>query len=203
MNTGKIICVVGAPRTGKSFLVSKLAEHYSAKAFFEGEDSDFPKRIKDDISENIRPLERIIWFRNRLVKNYMQSLAIKKEGGVVISDVPYFAVDLYVDVLTEDLFERDILHTISDLDMEMLGMPDKIVYLTSSEERTKEFIELGGREFDTGENYYQNQIVPLQKAWKDYLSTLENQQDILSINRHEIDFNNEKDFQKLIQMIEI
>lgn len=97
MVKGKIICVVGAPRTGKSFLVNKLSEYIQAKAFYEGEENDFPLRLQEDIAKNIRPMERILWFRNKLVDQYTQALALKAQGETVVSDVSYLDVK---DILT-------------------------------------------------------------------------------------------------------
>lgn len=38
MSTGKIIAVVGGPRSGKSLLVDRLAKHYEGVAILEGEE---------------------------------------------------------------------------------------------------------------------------------------------------------------------
>ncbi len=202
MNKSKIICVVGAPRTGKSFLVRKLAEHYKAKAFFEGEDVDFPDRIKEDISKNIRPLERILWFRNKLVGQYKEALRLKKSGENVVSDSTYFAVDLYIDVLDQDVFEREILHDLAKSDENLLGMPDKVIHLISDEKTIREFIKKGGREFDAGEDFFDNQILPIQKAWEKYFSKNIDKKMVVEINRANLDFSNEKDFNTIISLIE-
>ena len=202
MRKGKIICVVGAPRTGKSFLVKKLAEYYNAKAFYEGEDADFPDRIKEDIAKNKRPLERILWFRNRLANNYRDALEIKNRGGIVISDIAYFALNFYIDILTKDPFERDVLRELLRFDEKIFGMPDKIIHLVSSEQKIKDFIKIGGREFDVGENYFNEQVLPLQNALREYLRRLEKTGIVVEINRADLDFENKNDFNKIIRRIE-
>ena len=200
---GRIIAVVGAPRTGKSYLVKKLADHYGAQALYEGEGDDFPERIKEDIAKNIRPLERVLWFRNKLTGQYREAIEIKKSGGTVITDLAYFAVDPYVDVLTEDSFEREILHTLARSDEETLGMPDKIIHLISNEQKIKEFIQLGGREFDTGENYYTEHVLPVEKVWREYLSTRVDKSIVVEVNRADLDFEKQSDFQDLLKRIAI
>jgi deoxyadenosine/deoxycytidine kinase len=202
MKKGKIICVVGAPRTGKSFLVKKLAKHYKTKAFYEGEDADFPNRIKQDIAKNIRPLERILWFRNRLANNYRDALAIKNRGGIAISDITYFALNFYIDILTRDPFEREILRALLRLDEKIFGLPDKIIHLVSNEQKIKEFIKIGGREFDAGENYFNEQVLPLQNAIRKYLRQLKKTGIVVEINRAKLDFENKTDFKKIIRQIE-
>ncbi len=199
MHLGKIVCVVGAPRTGKSFLVKKLAEHFGASAYYEGEDSDFPDRIKEDIAQNIRPLERALWFRNRLIEQYRQALDVKYAGGVAIVDTVYL-IDLYVDVLTSDPFEREVLHQLAASDIKMFGFPDKIIHLTSSEEKIKELIKEGGREFDAGEGYYANYILPIQNGWSAYLSTLD-QKLVLTVDRAQLDFNKPEDLESLTRQL--
>jgi deoxyadenosine/deoxycytidine kinase len=202
MTKGKIICVVGAPRTGKSFLVKKLAKHYKAKAFYEGEDADFPNRIKQDIAKNIRPLERMLWFRNRLANNYRGALTIKNRGGIAISDITYFALNFYIDILTKDPFEREILHALLRLDEKIFGLPDKIIHLVSSEQKMKDFIKIGGREFDVGEKYFNEQVLPLQNAIRKYLRQLEKTGIVVEINRAKMDFENKDDFKKIIRLLE-
>jgi deoxyadenosine/deoxycytidine kinase len=200
MAGGKIICVVGAPRTGKSTLVKKLAEHYGATALYEV-DGDFPDRIKEDVMKNIRPLERALWFRNRLVGQYMKALDIKSAGGMVVFDTAYF-IDVYTDTLTSDVFEREVLHALALSDIKMFGFPDTVVHLTSNEEKIKEFIKLGGRELDAGVNYYAEYVAPIQDAWAAYLKESVDPALVVTIDRAVLDFEKPEDFQKVLDRIE-
>lgn len=198
---GKILCVVGAPRTGKSFLVRKLAEHYTATPFFEGEEVDFPERIREDIAKNIRPLERVLWFRNKLTSQYAQALEVRRLGGVAILDNAYFAVDPYIDVITQDPFEREILHSLARSDERALGFPDTIVHLVSSEKKIKEFITAGARAFDSSENYYTEHVLPVQKVWSERLSIMKGVP-VIELHRADLDFENSVDLKKVTDRID-
>ncbi len=52
-NKGRIIAIVGAPRSGKSYLARRLATYFNAELFLEGEEGEFPSRIEEDIAKNI------------------------------------------------------------------------------------------------------------------------------------------------------
>jgi deoxyadenosine/deoxycytidine kinase len=200
---GRIIAVVGAPRTGKSYLVKKLAEHYRGSAFYEGEESDIPERIKEDIAQNIRPLERTLWFRNRLVDNYQKALDVRSAGGIAVLDSVYIAVDLYVSFITQDAFEQQILRDLAQSDIRAYGMPDKIIHLTSTEEKIKEFIQKGGRTFDAGESYFDEHVLPVEKAWREYLENHVDKNLVVEINRADLDFEKQEDFESLLSQIAI
>lgn len=54
MTPGKIIALVGAQRSGKTFLAKKLTEHFSANLFLEDNGDDFPEAIKEDIEKKYK-----------------------------------------------------------------------------------------------------------------------------------------------------
>ncbi len=184
-------------------MVRKLAEHYAGTAFYEGEESDFPDRIKEDIAQRMRPLERALWFRNRLVRDYQQALEVRRAGGIAVLDIAYFAVELYVDVLTEDAFEREVLHDLAQFDIKLFGMPDKIIHLTSSEEKIKEFIAVGGRAFDAGETYFKEHVLPIENAWRQYLEVHVDKSLVIEVNRANLDFDVQSDFEKILKLVAI
>lgn len=117
---GRIIAIVGAPRSGKSFLAKRLVEHYGGRAFFEGEEINFPARIKEDIAKNIRPLERVLWFRNKLVEKYRVALRHKQKGELVILDTFWISYQLFIDALVKG-FERALLRSVRPSIEKVLG----------------------------------------------------------------------------------
>lgn len=201
MTNGKIIAIVGGPRAGKSFLVEKLARHYGGIPILEGEEHDFPERIREDIQKNIRPLERIVWFRNKLVKEFFKALNLKNEGKTVVIDNFWISYQLYIDALAKD-FEGEIIHDIASIDRETLLWPDLTILLTLSEDGIREFVKRGGREFDNSEEFIKNQALPVHKLHTDFFNKEEVKDNVLIIQRDSIDFEKEEDFNDLIESIE-
>lgn len=200
MSNGKIIAVVGGPRSGKSFLVDLLAKHYGGVAILEGEEQDFPERIREDIQKNIRPLERIAWFRNKLVKEYFHALEMKKEGKMVIIDNFWISYQLYIDALAKD-FEGEVIRDIAFIDRHILPWPDLTILLSLSEDGIRDFVKRGGREFDNNEDFIQNQALPVHKLHNDFFIREDMKEKVVIIQRDDLDFSNENDFKVLIEKI--
>lgn len=198
---GKVLAIVGAPRSGKSFLARKLAEHYKAKLFLEGEEGDFPQRIVEDIEKNIRPLERVLWFRTELVKTYLEALRLKQEGHTVILDVFWMSPQMFIDVLLEG-FERDLMWNIAHQDRELLGWPDVTIFLKISENGMRKFIQAGGRTFDQSEDFIIKQAVPVNQRHENFFAKEQRGNQVLTINRDGLDFEKEEDFATLVREIE-
>lgn len=200
---GKIIAVVGGPRSGKSYLVDKLAKHYNGIAILEGEEQDFPERIREDIRQNIRPLERITWFRNKLVREYFKALDLKKkEGKLVVIDNFWISYQLYIDALAKD-FEGEIIHEIASIDRQTLEWPDLTILLTLSEEGIRDFIKRGGREFDNSEEFITKQALPIHKLHTEFFSRDEvKNKKVLTIQRDNLDFSTESDFHALLEKVD-
>ena len=201
MKSGKIIAIVGGPRSGKSFLVDRLARHYDGVAILEGEEHDFPERIREDIQKNIRPLERITWFRNKLVKEYFRALKIKKEGKVVVIDNFWISYQLYIDAIAKD-FEGSIIHDLAEIDRLTIEWPDVVIFLSLSEKGIREFIKRGGREFDQSEDFIQKQALPVHKLYDTFFSREDIKERVISVSRDELDFADEIDFQRLVEKVD-
>lgn len=200
MNKGKVIAVVGGPRSGKSFLVNLLAKHYGVTAILEGEEQDFPERIREDIQQNIRPLERIVWFRNKLVKEYFQALEMKKQEQIVVIDNFWISYQLYIDALAKD-FEGQIVHDIALIDRQTLEWPDLIVLLSLSEDGIRDFVKRGGRKFDNNEDFIRNQALPIHKLHNDFFSREDIKGRVILLQRDDLDFSRESDFNDLLEKI--
>lgn len=199
MKAGKIIAVVGAPRSGKSFLARKLAEHYDAKLFLEGEEGEFPARIEEDIAQNVRPLERVLWFRTTLVERYLEALKLRDEGHVVILDVFWMSPQMFIDTLLTG-FERELMWDVAHQDQKLLGWPDQTVFLKISEEGIRKFVALGDRSFDQSEDFILKQALPVNQMHSEFFAG-QHAKNILTVERDNLDFNKDDDFQSLVDKL--
>lgn len=200
MNPGKVIAVVGGPRSGKSFLVERLAKHYEGVAILEGEEQDFPERIREDIQKNIRPLERIAWFRNKLVREYFRAIEMKREGKIVVIDNFWLSYQLYIDALAKD-FEGSIIHDLAEIDRLTIEWSDIVIFLSLSEKGIRDFIKRGGREFDQSEDFIKNQALPIHKLHDAFFSREDIKERVISVQRDNLDFADKKDFSALVEKI--
>ncbi len=201
MTNGRIIAIVGGPRSGKSFLVDRLSKHYKGVTILEGEEQDFPERIREDIQQNIRPLERITWFRNKLVKEYFYALNLRKAGKTAIIDNFWISYQLYIDALAKD-FEGDIIRNFAEIDRLLIEWPDVVVFLSLSEKRVRDFIKRGGRGFDNSEDFIQNQALPIHKLHNEFFTRKDIREKVIIIQRDQLDFANEGDLKNLIDKID-
>ncbi len=167
MSEEKIIAIVGAPRSGKTFLVSKLASALGFQPFLEGHGDKFPEFIENDIKNTENNLRRILWFRNRQISHLLEAVELKKAKHGVVLDTFWVDNQMYVDVLLSG-HDKDVVNEIIGIDLKILQWPDIIIYLKNNKEGTKKFTELGGREFDRDDSY-QNTIGYFKKNMKEYL----------------------------------
>lgn len=198
---GLIIAVIGAPRSGKSFLVRKLAKHFRAHYFLEGEEGDLPARIREDVAKNTRPLERILWFHNELVNKYLRALALKAKGQIVVLDSFWLSNHMFIDTLLKG-FERKIVRDLAAVDREMLGWPDATIRLKISEEGMRKFIAQGGRTFDRSEEFIRDQALPVARIYDRFFSKTHIARRVLTVRRDKLDFSKRRDFRRLVEKIE-
>ncbi len=195
---GKIIAVVGAPASGKSFVVKKLAEYFNAKAFFEGETETLPKIILDNFAQKTRNFETVVWFRNQRVKDFLEAEKLKKKGKNVILDTFWITNQLHINSMLQG-FEKELAEQVGKIDNEIMPRPDIVIFLQIDEKNIREFIKQRGREFDQDEEFIQR-ILGVNKEHEDFFkkNKFEN---VLFIRRDEMDFRRDKDFQELIRKI--
>src|SRR3989339_681445 len=116
----KIIAVIGAPRSGKTFLVNKLASVLGAQAFLEGYGDKFPKFIEDDIKNSENNLRRILWFRNRQISHLLEAVKLKKIQKGVVLDTFWVDNQMYVDVLLSG-HDKDVVNELIEKNLQNLG----------------------------------------------------------------------------------
>lgn len=205
MSQGKIIAVEGGPRSGKTFLVKRLAEKLGGHYYIE-DDLQFPERLIEDMEQNVRPFERIIWFRNYVVRQYLDALKRKEAGEVVVMDGYWMTNALHIEPLFTDVgdeFEKKLCFEVSDVDRTLLPWPDAVIYLELSEEKRKQFVAEGGRDFDSSDEYFNQQILPVAESIRAFYHSAEGQKNLTIIDREALDFANEEDLQKVITLAQL
>lgn len=193
---------MGAPRTGKSYLAKKLAGHYGAELFLEGGggQQEFPQWIQESIAQDNRRLERQLWFRTRLIEDYLRARALRERGHTVVLDVFWLSNHMYVDALFSGV-ERELMQQVSAIDKQLLDYPDLVVFLQTSEAEIRNFLALGGRGFDQSEAYLQSTILPVSTVHEQFFAKPDQKLNLLTIERAGLDFATARDFDKLVQRI--
>ena len=210
---GRIIAVVGTSKCGKSFLTGKLADHYKAAAIYEGDPSQFPERIQEnlslraskeisDIERNLRNLETILWFRTERIKDYKRALDMKEDGRYVVMDTFWMTNQTYIPAMLEG-FERDLANEVARLDRLSYTHPDATVLLNVSDDyikmRVKEDAGRNGRKYETTDDDIRI-LCETGKEQKKFFK--ENTQNFVCVDRDKLDFSDEKDFGFLISELE-
>ncbi len=96
-----IIAIVGAPGSGKSFLVQKIAAHYQAKAFLEEEEDNLPPFILESFKETYCDLISFKWFRNKLIKDIKEAQKLAQQGKRVILDTFWLSNECYLNMMED------------------------------------------------------------------------------------------------------
>jgi deoxyadenosine/deoxycytidine kinase len=200
MSSAKIIAVIGAPRSGKTFLVNKLASGLGYTPFLEGQNDTFPDFIKSDIQTNENSLRRILWFRNKEITHFLEAQELRRAGKGAVLDTFFADNQMYLDVLLSG-HDRDVAYEMMQLDLRNLAWPDVVIYLKNNESRTKEFLKLGGRDFDAHEDYFDSYIVPLQAKYEKILTMVPSTSKLIIVDRSEMDFDTEEDLGLLLNQI--
>ncbi len=199
-NQGLIIAISGGPGTGKSSLVKKLVKYYHAKAFFEGEENDFPVEVQEGIKTGTNQLAIRLYFRNKTFVQYLEAVKLKEKGRLVFLDNFWLVNEVCCREFLSDAFERELMTNVCVLDRHIFPKPDLIISLKASAEKIKEFIEGRGRSFEINNNFLKRYTV-IHEKHDDYLKSRP-LSEVLFIDRSERDFNNSLDFAWLIDLIE-
>lgn len=202
---GRIIAIVGAPRSGKSFLAKKLAAHYDAKLFLEGDNGSgvekFPDWLTESIAQDKWHLARQLWFRSRLAKSQLAAVKEVESGRDVIMDTFWLSTSLYVET-TLTGWERDLMREVIDLDRHWLSLPSLVIWLKIREAGIRRFLQAGGRAFDQSEAYLQNTILPVNDLHAEFFAKADTGMKVITVERESLDFANDKDFLALVEQVE-
>lgn len=156
--------------------------------------------MEESIAQDNRRLERQLWFRGRLVEDYLRARALRERGHTVVLDVFWLSNHMYVDALFSGV-EKELMHQVAAIDKQLLDYPDLVVFLQTSEAEIRNFLALGGRTFDQSEAYLQSTILPVGAVHTEFFAKPDQKLNLLTIERAGLDFATARDFDKLIQRI--
>lgn len=196
---GKIVSIIGPARCGKSYLTKKLAEHYNAPAYFEGEEPEFPSEIVEDLSKNIRPLERFMYFHNRTTFNMLHAIDDARSNRYVFLDTCWLTNPPWLDVYDATPLEKQLLQEICDIDAKLMPWPDIIVYLTADVATSKRLMANSGREFD---RYFEKAMRDSKQMFAEYMRTFEKKVPLIEFDRTGTEFDRPEDLERLTEQIE-
>ena len=194
----KIIAIVGAPGSGKSFLVQKLAEHYQAEAFLEGEESIFPEFILESLKKNEYDLKMIKWFRNQRIKEIKEAQKLVMQGKRLILDTFWLSNECYLKVMTDKKEQLEAVELCAQ-DRKNLPLPDLIIYLKASENVIRKFMEQRKRSFED-ENHV-DQALEIEKE-HEQVFTSKKFKNLIILPRDNLDFNRKEDLHQIINIID-
>jgi deoxyadenosine/deoxycytidine kinase len=197
---GIIIAVSGGPGTGKSSLVRRLAEFYRAEAFYEGEEKDFPETVRQGIKTGENQLATRLYFRNKTFSQYLKALKLKKSGRIVILDNFWLVNEVCCREFLIDPFEKEMMLSTSSLDRDIFPWPDLIISLKANPKKIREFVLARGRSFEINNDFLER-YAAIHETHDKYLKSFKIN-NVLYIDRSELDFKKSTDFLDLTKRIE-
>lgn len=187
--TGKVVALIAPTRSGKSFLVEQLAKYYRAPARFELEEGGIPQDLSDSMKEGTS-VEPWLYFRNRCVRIQKEAEELAKSNPLVFVDSTWLSCPPYISYYRLSDTDRRILEEVSALDRVTLRCPDLLVSLKISDEESEKYWKLSGKEFERGQTYFSERVLPLKRAFEKYLAQIRQTFPLLEINRSGLDFSN-------------
>jgi deoxyguanosine kinase len=191
-----IFAVIGGSGIGKTFLVNKLANYFKIESIIEDVDN-FPERIIENFTKDIRHLETILWFRNKAIKEMEYAIKVKSQNKSIILDTSLLSNELHITTLTKG-FEQEILLKQAEMDNKFIPKPDITIFLSASKQKVKEFILKRNRSFDTTSKYMER-IFSINKAHENYYN--QNKENFVYINRNNLDFEKNEDLKLVINKL--
>ncbi len=198
---GKVISLVGAPGTGKTFLAKKLEEKLNALVILEEGAEGFPDEIQSNLARQEDLFETILWFRNKQVNDFLTARKLASGSTVpIVIETPYYQNQLFVELYVKDPFKKKILIECGNLDFLMYGEPDATIYLKSTSESVRSFLALRKGE-RTWENNEWVEFISKMPPMVDQLMKRVDHKNVLEFDRVEYDFDKKDHLEELINMI--
>lgn len=191
----KIISVIGPPAIGKTLFCNIISE---TKGYINIKESEqMPERIIENIKNHTNFLLTELWFHGQMVKNIFQAVELKNTNINVIMDTHWGILEVWGKVVLKDKLEEKTFLQLVDYDKIFLPKPDIIIGLTCSEEQLYGFFKKRNALYDQGNDSFKR-ILELKK---EYENIYEKYQEIKVINTSGMDFYNECDMSKIIDII--
>lgn len=199
--SGKIVSIVGTVRSGKSFLTHKLAQHYNVPCFLEGEDEDIPPEIVEGIEKNTKTMERLIFFRNRFIKQHLEALALAQQHRFIFLDTAWMSCIPYIEQAAHGL-QRTLMEELASLDRKLLPWPDAIIHLKTSAAAAKRFQIFGGRSWDGSDEYFERQYTKMLPILEEFFAQKHVPVPIHEVDRSDLDFEKVEDLKTVTDLVE-
>lgn len=188
----KTIAIVGTSGVGKSFLVKQLSIAFSSPAFFEGEEGTFPEDLLENIFSGESPIERWRWFIERDKKILTLGKQIASLG------TPCFLDNAVINsraILSSEIKEyheelNKMIEEIAHLEA------DIIILLKAEKEKLEELTKLRGRNLEQNREAIQRAL-----SIQDEFIKLSNSENVIVIDRSNLDFSKNADLQEIIELV--
>ncbi len=191
-----IIAVIGAPGTGKSFLVKKLAGKLNAELIIEDVDA-IPDEIIEHFKKDTGQVEILLWFRNKCIEDLEKAIELKKQGKIVVMDTYWISNELHITTMISGFMQKILLDQ-AKIDRKNLPKPDKVIFLDASEETIRSLTMERGRDFDTNEKFIQRNL-SIKRAHDEYYN--KNRDELIYINRDNLDFEKDEDLNRVLEKL--
>jgi len=139
---GEVISIIGAPGSGKSFLVKQLACKQCLPAFFEGEEGIFPEDVINVLNSEQDSHQRFQWLLNRTKKILEHAREIANNGMAVFVDGDVLQVQAWLDAEIGDKSPAVLNQWLKE---NMHLQADKVIILHASLEKLLANRESRGR----------------------------------------------------------
>jgi deoxyadenosine/deoxycytidine kinase len=198
---GVVVAMCAPTRSGKTHLVKKLAEYYSAPVVLETDSGIFPDRINEDIATGSRPLERDLYFRNRQLQMLLRARELALDHDLVLIDALWACTEFYIDMYQIDPFERSLMKELAELDIKTLPWPDVLVVIRADDATSERLWRASGQVFERGEKYFESQVLGIKHAFEAWLDQVTFPIPSIEIERSHLDFDMPDDLRIVIERL--
>jgi deoxyadenosine/deoxycytidine kinase len=193
--------MVGNPAAGKTYLAEILAKELDAKIIYEHPKGGFPPEIGNNLKNQENLLDTILWFRNHQIKNFLQAKELSKNQTIIL-DTPFYQNQLFIELYINDKFKKELLYEMGKLDFELLGKPDLTIYIETTTDLVKDFLNkrYGARHWENDD--WLQFISQMPPYVIEFMSENRNKLgNIIELNRGEYDFEKKEDKERLFDLL--
>ncbi len=193
----KIIAVDGPPASGKTFLAQKLGQRYDADVLLERAEA-FPQRIKQNLLNQRRFLETVLWFRNYQIQRYNEATKLRKSGKWVVLDTFWRTSQRYIACYPLDPFERSVARKLARLDRRLLTSPDVVVQLRTPKTTLTRLLQKRSAERTWEQTPYFLELMCKVREQNDRQLARKLPLNVVPVDRQYTDFARKRDLDKLV-----
>lgn len=189
-----VISIIGAPGSGKSFLIKQLGCLNNSPAFFEGEKGIFTKEILKVLNSPKDSKERFEWLTKQYKKNLQRAHEISKLGmdAYVDGDILSFEAWLAAEKGRESI---EILKNFIDENQNLRA--DKVLVLIKTKQALLKTLASRGRKSEQTDFIFKRAI----RVQKGMIEVSKKYRHSMIIDRTSIDYTDEKKLKKVNKLI--